>query len=150
MRDNEINDLITTALEITLFGALCIMLTFFSISSRNMFAYKEEQDTLTEILQDQSDKYFLEYGDHIYGTDVVEFILKYNAVYDYYIKLKNKDMIEITKEQAKTYTAMGKDGNEIWSQDYLTNTIFADKIYNEYDIEIIDNGNSLEYYITQK
>lgn len=150
MRDNEVNDLITTALEITLFGALCIILTFFSISARNMFAYKEEQETLAGILQDQSDKYFLEYGEHIYGTDVVEFILKYNAIYDYYIKFKDKDTIEITKEQARIYSSRGRDGNELWSQDYLTNHIFVDKIYKEYEIEIIDNGNYLEYYITEK
>lgn len=151
MLNKETNDIFTIAIELTMFGVLCVLLVYFAISSRAMYSYKDEQEALQEVIKDQSNKYFFEYGEHINGADIVEFILKYDATYDYYISLKNGTTYSITKAYAKEIKLIGQDSNVLWSQEYLTNTVLGDYIYKEFTVVVVDKSdNSIDYIINEK
>ncbi len=138
-------------IELSMFAALCLLLVFIAITTRDMFSFKEEQEDTKELIKAQGDKYFLEYGDHIYGSDIVEFIIKYDATYDYYITLVNGTTFNLTKEFARHLWSTGENGNEIWTQEYLTNEVLGNDIYEEFDVTYItQSDNSIDYYIYEK
>lgn len=150
MRSQEANDTLRIAMDMVMFGVICVILVFLSTISRNMYSIKDEQDTVQEYLEENSRNYFFNYAEHIYGTDIVEFIIKYDEVYDYYITLKNGRNFTITKEYAQTLKEAGLDGDIIWSQEYLTNKVFEDAIFNEYDVNLVENNYTIDFYITEK
>ncbi len=151
MRNHEVNDIVTAAIELVMFGVLCVLLVYFAFSARNMFSYHEDQIALQNEIKFQSAQYFFKYGEHIYGTDVIEFITKYDANFDYIIKFKNGKTYEITKAYASELRSKGQDSNTLWSQEYLTNEVFLDNVYKEFVISTVDQGdNKLEYYINEK
>lgn len=148
---NEVRDILTLAMEMTAFSILCIILAYFAIYARNIYSYKEYQEGLQEIIEIQGERYFFDYGEHIYGSDVVEFIKKNDLIYDYYLYFKDGSTFEITKEYSKELREKNIDSTYLWTNDYLTNQVFNDRIYNEYDIKmILLDDNNYAFYIYEK
>lgn len=151
MRNKESIELLRLAIDITVFAVVCIFLVTLTNVSRNIYNAKSERDALKEMISAESDKYFFEYAEHIYGTDLIAYIVRYDATFDYYISLNDGREYEITKDYAKEIRASGKDGNIIWSQDYLTNTVFIDKVYSEFNVNMSTNSDGgIDYFIVQK
>jgi uncharacterized protein with ATP-grasp and redox domains len=150
MRGQEVNDTLRLAMELVMFGVLCIMVVFLSTISRNMYSLKEEQEAVQEYMKEQSENYFFNYAEHIYGADIVEFIIKYDETYDYYITLKNGDIFTITKDYAQELKDEGKDSDILWSQEYLTNNVLGNAVYSEFTVNAVENDYSIDYYISEK
>lgn len=151
MRNKESKEVLHLAIEITVFAAMCIFLVVLTNITRNMYSAKNERDALKAMISSESDKYFFEYAEHIYGTDLIAYIVRYDATHDYYISFKDGREYEITKDYAKGLRAEGKDGNIIWSQEYLTNTVFIENVYNEFNVDTsIKTDGSIDYLISQK
>ncbi|MDF2905360.1 MAG: hypothetical protein K0R34_681 [Herbinix sp.] len=157
MRGQEVNDTLNLAMELVMFGVLCVLVVFFTTLSRNLYSLQEEQEVVQEDLQEQGRNYFFNYADHIYGSDIIEFIIKYDESYDYYIDLKGSDedeIIEITREYAQVHEQdlkdKGYDSDSLWSQEYLTNIVFVDTVFSEFTVNAVQDNYSTDYYITEK
>lgn len=151
MRNKESREVLSLAIDITVFATICIFLAILTRISRDMYSAKSELDALKTMISTESDKYFFEYAEHIYGSDLIAYIIHYDATHDYYVSLKDGRQYEITKEYAKQLRAEGKDGNIIWSQDYLTNTVFIDNVYSEFHVNTsVKTDGSIDYLISQK
>lgn len=154
MRGQEVNDTMRLGMELVMFGVLCVLVVFFTTVSRNLYLLKEEQDAVQDYMKEQSRNYFFTYSEHIYGSDIVEFIIKYDETYDYCISLSDGQDFEITKDYAQTHEpeleAKGYDRDSLWSQEYLTNMVFKDTIFSEFSVDVIKNNYSTDYYFTEK
>lgn len=151
MRNKESREVLRLAIDITVFAVICIFLVNLTGVSRNIYNVKSERDALKEMISTESEKYFFEYSEHIFGTDLIAYIVRYDATYDYYISLNDGRKYEITKDYAKELRSSGKDGNIIWSQDYLTNTVFIDKVFSEFNVLMSTKSDgSIDYFISQK
>ena len=137
--------------QVSAFLIVCIIFSQLTRITKNMYDVYSDQEALKETMDIESDKYFFLYSNHIYGTDIIAYIIKYDATHDYYIHIKESQTYQITKEYAKELRSQGKDGNVIWTQDYLTNVVFKDRVYQEFLIEISENlDSSLNYHIYEK
>lgn len=139
------------AIQVSAFLIVCIFFSHLTRITKNMYEVYSNQEALKENMEVESDKYFFIYSDYIYGSDIIAYIIKYDATHDYYITMNESKTYEITKEYAKELRSNGKDGNIIWTQDYLTNEVFKDHVFEEFLIEISENWDgSLIYYINKK
>lgn len=151
MRNKEAAESLTLAIQITMFSIVCIFFFYLTNITKNMYQTKSDQDALKEYIETESDKYFFQYSEHIFGTDLIAYIIQYDATHDYYITLNDGRSYLITKEHAKELREEGKDGNIIWSQDYLTNIVFIDKVFSEFLVTTSENWDgSINYYIDEK
>ena len=151
MRTQEIEDIIIMALEMLMMGVLCTILVLLTITSRNLYVTRERQENNKDELTRISEEYFFEHSEHILGTDVINFILKNNVEYDYYFSFRDGTVYEITGEVVEELHDAGEDFTYLWSQDYLTNIIFRDSVYQDFDIvkRKLDDGRT-EFYISEK
>ena len=149
MRTQEIEDIIIMALEMLMMGALCTILVLLTLTSRNLYVTREKQENNMDELTRISEEYFFEHSEHILGTDVINFILKNNVEYDYYFSFRDGTSFDITGEVVEELHDAGEDFTYLWSQDYLTNTVFRDTVYLDFDVEKreIDDGRT-EFHIT--
>ena len=151
MNNKEVSETMSLAIQVSIFAMLCVFLVILTNASRNMYNIKDERDALKKYMETESDKYLFQHAEHVYGTDIIAFIIKYDATFDYYITLSNGKRYSITKDYAKSLRENGKDGNIIWSQEFLTNTVFLDNVYNEFSVEVsVDASGDTIYYVTQK
>ena len=150
MENREINDIMTMSMEMLMMGLLCTILVMLTASSRSLYVAMEKQERNKEELTQISDEYFFEHGEHVLGADVISFILKYNAEYDYYFAFHDGTTYEITGRTVEELYDAGESFTYLWSQDYLTNTIFRDAVYRDFDVEKVEiDGGRCEYYITE-
>ena len=151
MRTQEIEDIIIMALEMLMMGVLCTILVLLTITSRNLYVTREKQENNKDELTRISEEYFFEHSEHILGTDVINFILRNNVEYDYYFTFRDGTAFEITGEVVEDLHDAGEDFTYLWSQDYLTNTIFRDTVYQDFDVEKrkLEDGRT-EFYILEK
>lgn len=150
MRGQEVNDTLNLAMELVMFGVLCVFVVFISTISRNLYSLQEEQEVIQEDLQEQSRNYFFNYAEHIYGSDIVEFIIKYDESYDYYITLRDGQDFTITKAYAQELKDAGYDSDILWSQEYLTNSVLGNTVFSEFTVNAVKDNYSTDYYITEK
>lgn len=151
MRSKEATDTLKLALQITMFAIVCLFLFYLTRATKNMYQAKSDKDALKEYMETESDKYFFQYSEHIFGTDLIAYIIKYDATHDYYITMNDGSSYTITKEYAKELREDGKNGNIIWSQGFLTNIVFVDKVFCEFIVSTSKNWDgSINYYINEK
>lgn len=149
-RDN-IYDLYIFGFELLALGVLALILTMFTFSSKELYTSKEQLEDKKSAIKALSEDYHFRYGDDIHGSDVVAFILKNNAEYDYYFDFLDGSQVEITAEQVEALYRAGESFSFLWSQDYLTNTVLKDRIYDEYLVRCEEgDDHRLDYYIEQK
>jgi hypothetical protein len=138
MRSEELQDVIRTALNMAAMGVFCVILFFLSITARKLY-YRESWITNQgELLRNEASDYLFQHGESVSGNDIVEFILKYDNKYDYYITIKEKTY-PITNDQYLIY--LQNPGTVefptiLWTQDYLVNKVMKDNIYNDFLVTI--------------
>ncbi len=139
------------AVQVSVFLIVCIFFFHLTKVTKNMYEENSNQEALKENMEIESDKYFFLYSDQIYGTDIIAYIIKYDATHDYFITINETKTYAITKDYAKELRAQGMEGNVIWTQDYLTNVVFKDHVYHEFFVKFSENWDgSLKYYINEK
>lgn len=132
----------TTAL---VFSVLLGVISLYGGLSYNMKSNKEWSDGMRIDMQLENVVYPFDKDnsstDLVGGTDIVDFILKYNKTYTYVIKETDSDTgFEFSAEHERALNSEGKDGKEIWSQKYLTEFIIG----NTPDIKYKSNVTGIE------
>lgn len=114
--------------------------------------YMEAENKLSETghMKTLSDSYIMEQKGEVTGNDIVEFILKNDSLYDYYITV-NGSTYPITKKKAESLLLSGND-TCIWSEDYLLDTVFLNhSIYDTYSVvPVRNNDETISYKFYQK
>ena len=138
MRREEIQDVIRLALNMASIAIFCIILTFLYSSAKNLYKNEAWITNEGELLRNEAADYLFEYGENISGNDIVEFILKYDNKYDYYIMVNGRTY-PITNDVYLSYLQNPETvetANTLWSQDYLVNKVMKDKIYDNFFVTI--------------
>lgn len=138
MRSEELQDVIRMAVNMAAMGIFCIILFFLSITARHLYSREALITNQGELLRNEAADYLFEHGERVSGNDIVEFILKYDNKYDYYITINDKTY-PITNELYLTY--LQNPGTVefptiLWTQDYLVNHVMRDNIYDNFLVTI--------------
>lgn len=137
---------VTCAVFAILFACLIPVATI----SRHWFVEAENRNSQTGYLETLSDAYMLEQKKEVSGNDIVEFILKNDARYDYYITV-NGNTYPVTVKKSESLMLSGKNSN-IWSENYLMDNIFIrNTIYDSYSVvPVRSNDETIAYKFYQK
>lgn len=120
---------VTCAVFAILFAAMIPL----ALSARHWYMVAENRQSQTGYLHDISESYIMEQKKEVSGNDIVEFILKNDSKYDYYITV-NGNTYPITKKKAENLLKAGKE-TCIWSEDYLMDTVFLNhSVYDNYKV----------------
>lgn len=138
MRREELQDVIRLAINMAAMGIFCVILFFLSITARHLYNRESLITNQGEVMRNEAADYLFEYGENVSGNDIVEFILKYDNKYDYYITI-NEETYPITNELYLTY--LQNPGTVefptiLWTQDYLVNDVMKDNIYGNFFVTI--------------
>lgn len=138
MRSEELQDVIRMAVNMAAMGIFCVILFFLSITARHLYNREAMITNQGELLRNEAADYLFEHGERVSGNDIVEFILKYDNKYDYYITI-NEKIYPITNELYLSY--LKNPGTVefptiLWTQDYLVNHVMKDNIYDNFLITI--------------
>ena len=138
MRSEELQDVIRLAINMAAMGVFCVILFFLSITARHLYNREALITNQGELLRNEAADYLFEHGERVSGNDIVEFILKYDNKYDYYITISEKTY-PITNELYLTY--LKNPGTVefptiLWTQDYLVNQVLKDNIYDNFLVTI--------------
>lgn len=138
MRKEELQDVIRLAINMIAMGIFCVILFFLFSIARHLYQREEWITNQGELLRMEADDYLFEHGENVSGNDIVEFILKYDNKYDYYITIDAKTY-SITNEQYLIHLqnpGMVEFPTILWTQDYLVNRVMRDSIYNNFLVTI--------------
>lgn len=147
MRKEEIQDVIRLAINMTAMGIFCVILFFLSSAARHLYQREAWITNQGELLRSEAADYLFEHGENVSGNDIVEFILKYDNKYDYYITISERTY-PITHEQYLIYLqnpGMVDFPTILWTQDYLVNRVMRDNIYNNFIVTIEKNHSRKTY-----
>ncbi len=147
MRKEELQDVIRLAMNMTAMGIFCVILFFLSTTARHLYQREAWITNQGELLRNEAADYLFEHGENVSGNDIVEFILKYDNKYDYYITI-NTRTYPITNEQYLIYLqnpGMVEFPTILWTQDYLVNRVMRDNIYNNFIVTIEKNQSRKTY-----
>lgn len=138
MRREELQDVIRLAMNMTAMGIFCLIVFFLSITARHLYRRESWITNQGELLRNEATDYLFEHGESVSGNDIVEFILKYDNKYDYYITINTKTY-PITHDLYLTY--LQNPGTVefptiLWTQDYLVNKVMKDNIYSDFFVTI--------------
>lgn len=138
-------------------GVVCIVFAVFFFlmipaarTAHTWYVQAENRQSQTGHMKALADAYLLEQKSEVTGNDIVEFILKHDALYDYYITV-NGITYPVTKTKAQNLLMAGADEN-IWSEEYLLNNIFLNQtIYDSYRVfPVRMNDETVTYYFYQR
>ena len=151
MYKEELHDVFVMAAELFMIATLCILLVNEVGTARTLYRTREQIEDTKYELASLSKDYFLEHGEKIIGADVIEFVLRNNVENDYYFVFSDGTTFELTEEVIRNLYDAGAEFTYLWSQDYLTNTVFRDSVYKEFDVvkTVTREGRAI-YNITQK
>lgn len=138
MRREELQDVIRLAVNMAAMGIFCIILFFLSITARQLYNREAWITNQGELLRNEAADYLFEHGESISGNDIVEFILKYDNQYDYYITIDAKTF-PITNDLYLSYLqnpGLVEFPTILWTQDYLVNKVMKDNIYDNFFVTI--------------
>lgn len=141
MRKEELQDVIRMAINMASMGIFCVILFFLSITARHLYAREAWITNEGERMRNEAADYLFEYGENVSGNDIVEFILKYDNKYDYYITIDNKTY-PITNDLYLYYLqnpGIVDFPTILWTQDYLVNKVMKDNIYDNFLVTIDDS-----------
>lgn len=127
--EKESTEMIRVGIEAALVTVVLICIIGMTIAGKSWYARERESEYIKLRIAKSADAYFLESGIALSGSDIVEFILKNDALYDYYIQLGPSQNYSITKAVAENLNQNGENGSLLWSQAYLTDIVFKDNIY---------------------
>ena len=138
MRREELQDIIRLAANMAAMAAFCIILFFLSITAKQLYRREAWITNQGVLLRNEAADYLFEHGEKVTGNDIVEFILKYDNKYDYYISVDEKTF-PITNDRYLYYLqnpGIVEFPTILWSQDYLVNDVMKDDIYNNFLVTI--------------
>lgn len=138
MRREELQDVIRLAVNMAAMGIFCIILFFLSITARHLYNREAWITNQGELLRNEAADYLFEHGECVSGNDIVEFILKYDNQYDYYITIDAKTF-PITNDLYLSYLqnpGLAEFPTILWTQDYLVNKVMKDDIYDNFFVTI--------------
>jgi hypothetical protein len=147
MRREELQDVIRLAVNMAAMGIFCIILFFLSITARHLYNREAWITNQGELLRNEAADYLFEHGESVSGNDIVEFILKYDNQYDYYITIDAKTF-PITNDLYLSYLqnpGLAEFPTILWTQDYLVNKVMKDDIYDNFFV-IIDKSKLRKIY----
>ncbi len=138
MRKEELQDVIRLAINMAAMGIFCVILFFLSTTARHLYNREAWITNQGELMRNEAADYLFEYGESVSGNDIVEFILKYDNKYDYYITIGDKTY-PITNDLYLTYLqnpGSVESPTILWTQDYLVNRVMKDNIYDNFIVTI--------------
>lgn len=138
MRREELQDVIRLAIKMAAMGVFCVILLFLSITTRRLYNREAWITNQGELLRNEATDYLFEHGESVSGNDIVEFILKHDNKYDYYITI-DEQSFPITNELYLWYLqnpGAVEFPTILWTQDYLVNKVMKDNIYNHFFVTI--------------
>ncbi len=147
MRKEELQDIIKLAVNMSSLSIFCIIIFFLSSSAKQLYNNEEWLTVEGELLREEATDYLFEYGENVTGNDIVEFILKHDNRYDYYITIGERTY-PITNDVYLSYLQnpeLVETPTILWTQDYLVNKVMKDKIYNKF-LVTIDKSNARKTY----
>lgn len=127
-----------------LFSAVTLM--FFG---QKWFAEEETQGYVKEDVAMVAAEYSMINRESVTGADIVEYILKYGSAYDYTVATYRT--WKITKDYAKSLYANNQNGGQIWTENYLTGSVFNNRLADEFTVEpTYSNGEVIAFSFTMK
>jgi hypothetical protein len=138
MRREELQDIIRLATYTASIAIFCIILFFLYNTAKDLYNKEAWITNEGELLRNEAADYLFEYGEKVVGNDIVEFILKYDNKYDYYITVGGRTY-PITNDLYLIYLqnpGTVESPTILWTQDYLVNKVMKDKIYDNFLVTI--------------
>lgn len=147
--ENETQSALEIGIE-AIMGALLVFaaatLIFFGkqwYSDETAFEYTKQDISMLAA------EYSMTNRDSVTGADIVEYILKHGSSYDYTIV--TYQTWPITKEYAKYLYRNNKNGGYIWTENYLTESVFNNKLTDEFLVTpTYSNGEIIAYTFKRK
>lgn len=125
---------------------LSVTLLLFGIqwySDETSFEYSKEDISMVAA------EYSMTNRDSVTGADIVEYILKYGSTYDYTIVIYQT--WPITKEYARYLYSNGKNGGHIWTENFLTESVFNNRLTDEFIVKpTYSNAEIIAFTFTKK
>lgn len=146
MREGK--ELIETGAVLILMSLVVIIIVMFSKSASSYMDMEEKLDSQKELIREQASDYVLLHGSEIKGSDIIAFIMKNSANFDYVITFTGHTA-EITAEKAGEKRAAGEDYIYMWSMEYL-NDLFGNAVYSHFEVTKETTGHRSCYLITEK
>lgn len=141
-------DVIKMGVTCAVFALLFIAMVPLALTTRHWYMAVENRQSQTGYLNSLSDTYTMEQKGEVTGNDIVEFILKNDSRYDYYITV-NGSTYPVTRKKAESFLKAGKE-TSIWSEDYLMDTVFLNNsIFDSYKVVTVwmnDETVSYKFY----
>lgn len=120
---------ITSAVFAVLFAVIVPM----AFTAEKWYMEAENRKSQTGHMKTMADSWMMEQKGSVAGNDIVEFILKNDSRYDYYV-IVGDATYPITVKKAESLFSEGKDVC-IWSEDYLMEHVFLNHtIYDSYRV----------------
>ena len=122
---NEVEDTIRIGIEGIIMSVLASLIVVIVLFSYDLFTRADDTKYIRQSVEEKADTYIFESGQNVSGTDIMDFILKYDAKFDYYINI-GAHTYAITQERDTAYAVSSglKEGGYLYSTDYLMNTVF--------------------------
>ncbi len=138
MYDNE-------GLETAKIGVVCIMFTlllvivaFINADTHSWFRHQRERAEISAYMNEKTETFIFDDASSVSGADILEFILKHDSKYDYYVKI-NTITYNLTLENAKNI--LKNTGGDMYSMSWLTENVFdTTGLYGEYTSSLIKTG----------
>lgn len=142
-----------SVLEMGLEAAVGALLLFWSVTlilfGKQWYSDESVFENSKEDISMAAAEYSMINRESITGADIVEYILKYGSTYDYTIV--TYQTWPITKEYAKYLYRNNQNGGYIWTENYLTESVFNNRLTDEFTVTpVYSNGEIIAYTFTRK
>lgn len=146
----SVSDTLKMGVSCAVFAILFAFLIPIAVTTGHWYMAAENRKSQTDYLNSLSETYMMEQKREVTGNDIVEFILKNDSRYDYYITVHGSTY-PVTVKKAEGFLQAGND-TCIWSEDYLLDTVFTNNsIYDSYRVEPARmNDETVGYQFYQK
>ena len=126
----------TSVLEIGAEAVVGTLLLFFAVTlilfGKQWYSDEVNYQGSKEDVAKAAEEYAIIDRDSVTGADIVEYILKYGSTYDYIIDTYQKWYI--TKDYALSLYRKNKNGGIIWTENYLTESVFNNRLTDEFTV----------------
>lgn len=126
-----------SVLEMGLEAAIGALLVFLSVTlilfGKQWYSDEAEYQNSKEDISMIAAEYSMTNRESVTGTDIIEYILKHGSAYDYTIV--TYQTWSITKDYAKSIYMNHQNGGYIWTENYLTESVFNNRLTDEFTVE---------------
>lgn len=126
-------DTIKMGIVCAVFGVFFLAMVPLARTAEAWYVRASDRQSQTGHMKVLADSYMMEQKAEVTGNDIVEFILKNDSMFDYYITV-NGSTYPVTRTKAQNLLAAGEDAC-VWSEEYLLENVFLNHtVYDSYQV----------------